>query len=467
MSNKHPNASSPSEKLLGPSVKIAKKIATQIMRFKKMSDKELLAHFNGNRFSSLCSLKTPAVELFYGRDGSRFFLDLARILILYAPELKQKINLDKVVVAVKNSYSNQFIIDGKPIEKETIKDMFDSAIKDIKSGFKKCMHYIPCVLFIHPSPDDFSVGPVKFVRTSALLSQTFPMEWHSQGDDISLEQRSLNYYKEYPWVACVEVESCDFDVSFEVAVFACTTALNAIRVCFGSDATKLIRLSTEASGELRSARVWASPDGKFECSHSSISKSPYGPLNWYEYLNEQDGGRIKSFLGDVIHQVCALDNFSELSGRLIDAVNWFGDACLERSPAASIVKYVTAIERLYMASKDFGVKERFINRVSKILSDFELSASDIARQDALKVYNLRSTLVHGGTSPRAGEEILPKAEAEQLARGCILCSEQLYRVIFNTFDPKTPAELEEAMKTYETEGLQWCIDKAEQRHRRA
>lgn len=464
MSNKHPNASSPSEKLVGQSVKIAKKIARQIVRFQKMSHKELFAHFNGNKFSSLCSLKTPTAELFYGLDGSRFFLDLARVLILYAPELKQKINLDKVVVAVKKSYSIQFIVDGRPIENETIKDMFDFALEDIKSDFKKYTHYIPCVFFIHSSPDDFFLGPVRFVRSTALLSKTLPMEWHNHGDENTLEQRSIKYFKEYPWVACVEVESCDFDASFEVAVFTCTTALNAIRVCFGSEATKLVRLSTESSEELRSAKIWASSDGKFECSHSSTFKSPYGPLNWYEYLNEQDGGRIKSFFGDIIHQVCALDDFSELSGRLIDSVNWFGDACLERSPAASIVKYVTAIERLYMASKDFGVKERFISRVSKILSDFELSTSDIARQDALKVYDLRSTLVHGGTSPRAGEKILPTAKAEELARGCILCSEQLYRVIFDAFDPKSPAELEEAMKTYEAEGLKWCIDKAVQRH---
>lgn len=83
---------------------------------------------------------------------------------------------------------------------------------------------------------------------------------------------------------------------------------------------------------------------------------------------------------------------------MVDSVNWFGDACREKSMAASIVKYVTAIERLYMASADFGVKERFINRVSKILSDFELSNGDDARQDALRVYNFRSTLVHGGIS---------------------------------------------------------------------
>ncbi|WP_447766246.1 hypothetical protein [Pseudomonas reinekei] len=463
MSNKHPNASSPTAKLVGQSARIAKKIAIQIRRFREMSHKDLISHFNGNRFSSFCSFRTPTTELFYGLEGRKLFSELGEVLIKYAPELKDKVNLDKVIDALKKSYSKQFIIDGKPMDNETVKDMLELAFGDIKSEFKKYTHYIPCVFFVHPSPDEFSLGPVRFIRTPAWLSSMIPIEWAVQDDDETSEQRSVKYYREYPWVACVEVESCDFDASFEVAVYACTTALNAIRVCFGSEATKMVRLSTEASDDLRSAKIWASADGKLEYSHSFTFKSPYGPSNWYEFLNEQDGGRIKSFFGHVIDHACALVEYSELGNRLIDSVNWFGDACLEKSPAASIVKYVTSIERLYMASTDFGVKERFVNRVSKILSDFELSSVDSARQGALRIYDLRSTVVHGGSSPRVGETFLPKAEAEQLARGCILCSEQLYRVVVDAFDPKSPSELEVAMRKYEVEGLQWCIEKAIQR----
>lgn len=464
MTIKHPNASSPTDKLIGQSVKIAKKIAIQIIRFRKMTSKELIAHFNGNRFSSFCRLKTHNAEFFYGLEGSKLFLKLGEILVSYRPELKGKVDIDKVVIAVKKSYAHQFIIDGRQIDYIAVKSMLDIAIAELNLAFKKYTHYIPCIIFTHPSPDDFTLGPVKFTRTSAFLSSTLSEKWLDQVDGISLKQRTINYYKEYPWIASVDVESCDFDASFQIAVYACTTAINTIRVCFGSEVTRMIRLSTEPSDELMSAKIWSSSDGDLECSHSSTFKSPSGPLNWYEFLNEQDGGRIKAFFGEIIHQACALVDYSELSGRVVDSVNWFGDACREKSTAASIVKYVTAIERLYMASADFGVKERFISRVSKILSDFELSSADNARQDALRVYNLRSTVVHGGISPRSGENTLPTEEAENLARGCILCAEQLYRIIFKIFDPRSAADLENAMKTYETEGLQWCIDKAIEEH---
>lgn len=464
MTNKHPNASSTTDKLIGQSVKIAKKIATQIIRFRKMTSKELIAHFNGNRFSSFCSLKTSDAEFFYGLEGRKLFLKLGEILVSYIPELKGKVDIDKIVAAIKKSYAHQFIIDGHLIDHTTVKAMLDSAVVEINLAFKKYTHHIPCIIFTHSSPDDFCLGPVRFTRTSAFLSSTLPEKWPGQVDDISLKQRTINYYKEYPWIASVDVESCDLDASFQIAVYACTTAINAIRVCFGSEVTKMIRLSTEPSDELMSAKIWTSSDGGLECSHRSTFKFPTGPSNWYEFLNEQDGGRIKAFFGEIIHQACALVEYSELSGRIVDSVNWFGDACREKSTAASIVKYVTAIERLYMASADFGVKERFINRISKILSDFELSDLDNARRDALKVYNLRSTVVHGGISPRSGENMLPTEEAENLARGCILCAEQLYRIIFKVFNPRSAVDLENAMKTYEAKGVQWCIDKAIEGH---
>lgn len=73
-------------------------------------------------------------------------------------------------------------------------------------------------------------------------------------------------------------------------------------------------------------------------------------------------------------------------------------------------------------------------------------------------------MVHGGISLRSGENTLPTEEAENLARGCILCAEQLYRIIFKVFDPRSAADLENTMIAYEAEGLQWCIDKAIEGH---
>lgn len=462
MAPKHPNASTPTEKLIGQATRNLKKIEKQILRFLKMTEKELIAHFRSNRFSSLCSLElSPQKELFYGLEGWRCFLELAQVLLKYAPDLEGKTNLDEVVKALKNAYLDQFVRARKELEQDLVKEMLDLASSNIKSKFKKYVHHLPCILFVSPSPDSFSFGPVKFTRMPMFLVSNIPHEWVAfEGGIKPWEQSTVEYYKGFPWVASVEVEPCDFDSSFKVAVYACDTALNAIRVFFGSEATKWLRLSTGTSDDLRTAKIWSYEGGQLQCSASFRIKSPPGPPNWYEWLNEENGGRIKLFLGHVIEYACALVEHSELSSRLIDSVNWFGDACKEPSPAASVVKFVTAIERLYFASTETGVKSRFVSRVSKILSDFELSAVGVAQQNASRIYDVRSTMVHGGSTQRINETILPQSEAEDIARGCIMCAEQLYRIIVDAFDPKSPEALEAAMKIYEKEGLQWCVDKA-------
>ncbi|QEO80226.1 HEPN domain-containing protein [Pseudomonas brassicacearum] len=469
MAPKHPNASTPSQKLIGQATRNLKKIEKQILRFLKMKPEELGAHFRSNRFSSLCSLEfSPQKELFYGLEGRLCFLELAQVLLKYAPDLEGKTNIDNVVRALKSAYLEQFVRAGKELEQDLVKGMLDLALSDIKSKFKKYVHYLPCILFVSPSPDSFSLGPVKFIKMPLFLVSNVPHEWVAFGDGAKpWEQSTVEYYKGFPWVASVEVEPCDFDSSFKVAVYACDTALNAIRVCFGSENTEWVRLSTGTSDDLRTARIWSFEGGQLQCSERFRIKSPSGPPNWYEWLNEGDGGRIKLFLGHVIEYACALVEHSELSSRLIDSVNWFGDACKEPSPAASVVKFVTAIERLYFASNEAGVKSRFVSRVSKILSDFELSAVSVAQQNASRIYDVRSTMVHGGSTQRISEAILPTSEAEDIARGCIMCAEQLYAVIVDAFDPKSPEALEAAMRIYEKEGLQWCINKARNMQSRA
>jgi hypothetical protein len=461
MPGKHINSSTPTKKAISKASKISNKIATQIIRFNNMSKRELIAHFQGNSLSSFCSLKINKKELYYGLEGRRYFFELAKTLIEYNPEIKGRTDVNKTIGTIKDAYINTFITENKPIDLQSTKLMLDIASEKTTSKFKKYKHYIPCVFFLNDGPDELQLGPVTLVRTPVFLSSITPPIWLDESDGtIPVSQHAIERYKEYPWIACVEIGLCDFDVSFEVATYACVTALNAIRVCFGAEATKMVRTSTEASVDLKFAKIWATPDGTFECLYGNTFKSPSGPTDWHQHINEGDGGDIKNFLASVIYNACELNEHSELSSRLIDAVNWFGDACLEKSPAASIVKYVTAIERLYLSKSDTGVKARFVLRVSKILSDFELCKKQLASQHASRIYDLRSTLVHGGSSPRAGETEFPQEEAEMIAQGCILCAAQLYMIIHDAFAPKTPEEVELAMEAYVVNGLEWCIQKA-------
>ncbi len=151
---------------------------------------------------------------------------------------------------------------------------------------------------------------------------------------------------------------------------------------------------------------------------------------------------------------------NHLHQRLIDAINWFGDAATDSNPSSSIVKYVSAIERLFFGKFESGRTKVFAGRIKYILDAFGCDGDHQVYDQALKVYRARSILVHGEiyqTEDEANESI---CLASSLSRMCLLCSAQLYSMMQNAFDNPDALALEEIMKRIGAEGLDWLVDAA-------
>ncbi|QIM48340.1 hypothetical protein G9Q38_03695 [Pusillimonas sp. DMV24BSW_D] len=147
-----------------------------------------------------------------------------------------------------------------------------------------------------------------------------------------------------------------------------------------------------------------------------------------------------------------------LDQRLIDAINWFGDAATDSNASASIVKYVSAIERLFFGKFEPGRTKIFAGRVTSVLDAFGCDENHCVHEQALAVYKTRSALVHGDNFPT--EDELHKIErlAAALSRMCLLCSTQLYPMMSQAFDNPDPTTLEEVMKRIGIEGLDWLAE---------
>jgi hypothetical protein len=89
-----------------------------------------------------------------------------------------------------------------------------------------------------------------------------------------------------------------------------------------------------------------------------------------------------------------------LGSRLLDSAAWFGDAVREASPAAQIIKAVTALERLVLTSEHEDIKKTVSQRGAAIRCDpadtktFEELESELA-----EAYVMRSRFAHGSLSP--------------------------------------------------------------------
>lgn len=459
---KHPNASSPVDKIVSRALKAVKKIETQIIRLHEMTASEKIKYFNSHRYSSFCTIRTPeGREISIGLIAERQFDELCEILNLFSPDLSKRISHGELKKGIKTAFHKQYIVQKSSIDKHSIKTMLEQASSALSTQLETHEHHIPCVFFIEPSPETFYVGAVKFTRVGSFVAALIGTPSKDIDEHIiSQRDRSIEYYEKYPWVATVTIEQCGYKNSLKNAIFVCETALNVLRVLFGRERTKWVRLSTSKGDGLTAAHIWSTNNSEIKYSLSSRASSPPGPTNWYDFLHGEQSLEIISVLGSVIEHSRNFKAHSELTSRLLDAINWFGDACLEPSPAAAILKYVTCIERLYFGVSQPDMKKKFASRVSKILSDFECESADNLINRAHDIYDVRSTLVHGGVSQREDECDWPLEQAEMIARDCILSSCQMYIMLSDAFDPKTASEVESALQVYEKKGIEWCVSEA-------
>jgi hypothetical protein len=144
----------------------------------------------------------------------------------------------------------------------------------------------------------------------------------------------------------------------------------------------------------------------------------------------------------------------QLHAGFIDAINWFADAATDTEPTAGVVKYASAIERLLFGGYERGRRKAFANRLKVIFDAFDCDGGERAYADALKVYDVRSALLHGASSPRDTEARRLGFAAEKLARLSLFCAAQLYPMMMHVYIDLEPKKLEGVMKQIEQGGLE-------------
>jgi hypothetical protein len=79
---------------------------------------------------------------------------------------------------------------------------------------------------------------------------------------------------------------------------------------------------------------------------------------WFSQVDLEHHKLASWLLRDIV-----FDERAEMVERLVDALNWFGDAASELSPGAKIAKFVMLLERLTATTKRFS-KKRFCRYVA-------------------------------------------------------------------------------------------------------
>lgn len=479
----------PSSKTISQALSAAQAICRQLIRFQKMSHSERASYFRRNPLDALCMIDHPGGRgsLICGALAYKKFARLAELVTEFQPELAHRTSRAQLKGIVIDLFVQCILKESHEVDRPTMEKLLVDAANKARQSLQITEHYLPCVLFLRGGPDEFEIGPVTFTRRAAFfrkhkqalkcnvvrsvsahvahvekaIANGFPHERAVTPEQSArfirgLHARAIKTYRNYPWIATVRLVNCDQATSEERAAKVVEVALHVIRIFLGADHTKRLRLAWSRGDALRMAGMWADADNMIHMSVSSSSIGPVGGENWYEGLTQDGGQNLRSF-GSALFPLADPIKPSNLHERFIDAINWFGDAATSHELSASVVKYVSAIERLLFGKyHPRRHKEMFAIRITHVFRAF--SCEDKQTYEKAKgIYDARSKLLHGSSSPRNLQITEQVAVAEELARLCILCAAQLYQMMLEAYNDQTPDELEGIMDKIRKSGIDWLV----------
>jgi len=407
-------------------------ICEKVLWYLQCKPKDLMNHFQQHKMDAFYFIQDKKRGMiFYGREASERFSNLAERYLSSRKGEKAKTNLSEFIHEIKMEFARRFLENGEEVTERNMNRMIVAAYKKVAAKFELLTHYIPCEIFFSKDIDTFSVGPIKFMhrrlfdqtykdeieqlrvqirkqhkeRCVKAISEGFPAsrvasEEQSQELADSLVDGLISSFANYEWIALVPVPECDVRVSYERAISATKHALNIIKLLIGSQYTYLIRTSKDPGVVSKSAKLTRKSNGRLDISLNFGSNGNVVGENWLEILNK-NASHYFTLAAILLETWLSVDNPPPLCLRYIDALSWYGDAVSERNSAAKIIKFVSAIERLTGTGKekDRGVTEIVTNRAS-ILYSIATEESLTESKAKIKVlYDCRSDLIHGSLSP--------------------------------------------------------------------
>lgn len=347
--------------------------------------------------------------LMCGRAANQRLWRLAEQAIKHS-DASGTIETEPVHKALGKILVQRFLTEGLDINQKEAQRALSAAVKKAKRARIDRTHYVPCRLMYNKGPASFTIGPVSFHvrdRFNERMASHFECYGRQDGEDWQKEHNAhlladaRHYYDGFTWVAEVKILNCDDGTSLQRARMAVTGAVNLLHILFGSYHTQRMDIGGPRLETDRRAHMSLDTKHGLSVSNSSRSTSAVGfDEDWGKFFEGEDMAVLLRAANKALETVVNPASKRALGSRLLDAAAWFGDAVREQSPAAQIIKAVTALERLVMTSEHDDIRKTASQRGAAIRYEpdgpktFEELESELG-----EAYVMRSRLAHGSLSP--------------------------------------------------------------------
>ena len=296
-------------------------------------------------FCHLPDLQHPGFFVLCGRAADTKVSELARQAARRAG-IERRVSDTNVKKHLRRVLARKFMVEKRPVETAQVERSLSEAARLASRDCKTTTHFIPCHLMLVQEPQTFSIGPVRFTTRKRFRAEIAKALWAERSKlrrDRKIIQDAASYYRSFGWVAEVSIPKCDKETSEVVAQRAITSALDCLHLLLGPAHSRKMRIG--GPGLAHDKR------GGFKITESGLDlQASYGgpgqvgyDKDWFELFEREDYGKALRFCGLALEAAVDPDLDRPLSRRFLDAAAWFGEAVREESPAAQVVKYVTAL----------------------------------------------------------------------------------------------------------------------------
>lgn len=450
-------------------------VIEEIWRFLRMSQTDLLEHIKKNKIDAFCTIRNPVKngDLIIGRQAQLRILSLAERHLAAQTGFNFDISSEEFAAAVQDAFAQFFIKEDREVDTRNIDRMLSFAVRRSKEKFKPTTHYLPCVLVGDEDPNEFEIGPVRFVRTEKFLSEHNPkieetrksieernkkacenavVAGYPKADVCNPEQSAqiaeqlvqglLKYLSLFNWVAIVTVPQCGEDVSRERAEASVEAALNVLKLLLGSTYAGNLRLGHLAGKHPNTASLKQSGYDPMSISLHWKAGEAFLGEGWLEKIKAIGDGFHFRAAGFAVASCLHPASRTHLQQRFVDALQWYGQALAEPQPSMKLTKFVAAWERLTLGIVGQKVTQTVTRRIAA-LSQEDRSGYERQRVLAVRIYDCRSRLVHGDLSPYSTKVGTLMPDAEHITRIALLHSLEIYVWLDKQLGIAKPRDLDE------------------------
>lgn len=408
-------------------------VIEELNRFIAMDPRDVIRHIHEHQEDALATLCAHRGGiLFCGKAAYDRFEQIADRTIKRESAEEKTFDRRAYVHALRDAFAEVFIEGAQPVKPVTqglVMRFINRARELSTADLVHVTHHLPCIVFYAREPDQFTIGPVTFTTTARFLAQQEEelrryrdSNYSAFGADLRKRQPELSdaevsaesaefadkhierirrYYLEYEWVASVLIPPAHESVSQLRAERTVDAALDALRL-FVPTFPELYRRANAPNTPFDTRELMTNTSGRLSSAMCQGGRGAPALDGWYESVM-RDAPELWQEFERAIGTITKGDKSDKLTQRLIDALNWFGQAVVEANPAAAIVKYTAALERLTITGHvNQGLEAMLIKRVAFLNDDrTDKSAQEIIA-DLGKLYQMRSDLMHGSLSPYDG-----------------------------------------------------------------